>query len=153
MSTDNQVYAKGTQILLEQMRSKGFLSSGIMSITVELEQEITDTVAEQYNENHLYTIASSLSRFVEDKVTGDTITYQISKALRQLYHNELCNSSVEQMLMIQAWRLLLILEFIKMTDEKEMIDLLVETQIKPFVDGLDRLGIYNLIKTHLNSQT
>ena len=37
MSTDNQTYAKGTQILLEQMRSKGFLSSGIMSITVELE--------------------------------------------------------------------------------------------------------------------
>lgn len=108
-------------------------------------------VAEQYNENHLYTIASSLSRFVEDKVTGDSITYQVSKALRQLYHNELCNSSVEQMLMIQAWRLLLILEFIKMTDEREMIDLLVETQIKPFVDGLDRLGIYNLIKTHLNS--
>lgn len=108
-------------------------------------------VAQHYDENHLYTIASSLSRFVEDKVTGDTITYQISKALRQLYHNELCNSSVEQMLMIQAWRLLLILEFIKMTDEKEMIDLLVETQIKPFVDSLDRLGIYNLVKTHLNS--
>ena len=38
-----------------------------------------------------------------------------------------------------------------MTDDKEMIDSLVETQIKPFVDGLDRLGIYNLIKTHLNS--
>lgn len=37
MSTDNQLYAKGTQILLEQMRSKGFLSSGITNITVELE--------------------------------------------------------------------------------------------------------------------
>lgn len=37
MSTDNQLYAKGTQILLEQMRSKGFLSAGITSITVEFE--------------------------------------------------------------------------------------------------------------------
>lgn len=108
-------------------------------------------VAQHYDENHLYTIASLLSKFVEDKVTGDTITYQISKALRQLYNNEICNSSVEQMLMIQAWRLLLLLEFVKMIDDKEMIDALVETQIKPFVDSLDRLGIYNLVRAYANS--
>ena len=108
-------------------------------------------VAQHYDENHLYTIASLLSKFVEDKVTGDTITYQISKALRQLYNNEICNSSVEQMLMIQAWRLLILLEFVKMTDDKEMIDTLVETQIKPFVDSLDRLGIYNLVRAYANS--
>ena len=108
-------------------------------------------VAQHYDENHLYTIASLLSKFVEDKVTGDTITYQISKALRQLYNNEICNSSVEQMLMIQAWRLLLLLESVKMIDDKEMIDALVETQIKPFVDSLDRLGIYNLVRAYANS--
>lgn len=108
-------------------------------------------VAQHYDENHLYTIASLLSKFVEDKVTGDTITYQISKALRQLYNNEICNSSVEQMLMIQAWRLLLLLESVKMIDDKEMIDSLVETQIKPFVDSLDRLGISNLVRTYANS--
>lgn len=108
-------------------------------------------VAQHYDENHLYTIASLLSKFVEDKVTGDTITYQISKALRQLYNNEICNSSVEQMLMIQAWRLLLLLESVKMIDDKEMIDALVETQIKPFVDSLDRLGISNLVRIHANS--
>lgn len=108
-------------------------------------------VAQHYDENHLYTIASLLSKFVEDKVTGDTITYQISKALRQLYNNEICNSSVEQMLMIQAWRLLLLLESVKMIDDKEMIDALVETQIKPFVDSLDRLGISNLVRTYANS--
>lgn len=108
-------------------------------------------VAQHYDENHLYTIASLLSKFVEDKVTGDTITYQISKALRQLYNNEICNSSVEQMLMIQAWRLLLLLEFVKMIEDKEMIDSLVETQIKPFVDSLDRLGISNLVRTYANS--
>lgn len=108
-------------------------------------------VAQHYDENHLYSIASLLSKFVEDKVTGDTITYQISKALRQLYNNEICNSSVEQMLMIQAWRLLLLLESVKMIEDKEMIDSLVETQIKPFVDSLDRLGISNLVRTHANS--
>ena len=108
-------------------------------------------VAQYYDENHLYTIASLLSKFVEDKVTGDTITYQISKALRQLYNNEICNSSVEQMLMIQAWRLLLLLESVKMIEDKEMIDSLVETQIKPFVDSLDRLGISNLVRTYANS--
>ena len=108
-------------------------------------------VAQHYDENHLYSIASLLSKFVEDKVTGDTITYQISKALRQLYNNEICNSSVEQMLMIQAWRLLLLLESVKMIDDKEMIDALVETQIKPFVDSLDRLGISNLVRIHANS--
>lgn len=108
-------------------------------------------VAQHYDENHLYTIASLLSKFVEDKVTGDTITYQISKALRQLYNNEICNSSVEQMLMIQAWRLLLLLESVKMIDDKEMIDSLVETQIKPFVDSIDRLGISNLVRTYANS--
>ena len=108
-------------------------------------------VAQHYDENHLYTIASLLSKFVEDKVTGDTITYQISKALRQLYNNEICNSSVEQMLMIQAWRLLILLEFVKMTDDNKMIDALVETQIKPFVDSLDRLGIYNLVRAYANS--
>lgn len=108
-------------------------------------------VAQHYDENHLYTIASLLSKFVEDKVTGDTITYQISKALRQLYNNEICNSSVEQMLMIQAWRLLLLLESVKMIEDKEMIDSLVETQIKPFVDSLDRLGISNLVRTYANS--
>lgn len=108
-------------------------------------------VAQYYDENHLYTIASLLSKFVEDKVTGDTITYQISKALRQLYNNEICNSSVEQMLMIQAWRLLLLLESVKMIEDKEMIDALVETQIKPFVDSLDRLGVSNLVRTYANS--
>lgn len=108
-------------------------------------------VAQYYDENHLYTIASLLSKFVEYKVTGDTITYQISKALRQLYNNEICNSSVEQMLMIQAWRLLLLLESVKMIEDKEMIDSLVETQIKPFVDSLDRLGISNLVRTYANS--
>lgn len=37
MSTDIQVYAKGTQMLLEQMRKNGFLAPEITSITVELE--------------------------------------------------------------------------------------------------------------------
>ena len=37
MSTDIQLYAKGTQMLLEQMRRNGFLASGITSITVEFE--------------------------------------------------------------------------------------------------------------------
>ena len=37
MSTDNQVYAKSVQMLLEQMRKNGFLMLGITSITVEFE--------------------------------------------------------------------------------------------------------------------
>ena len=37
MSTDNQLYAERTQMLLEEMREKGFLALGIASITVETE--------------------------------------------------------------------------------------------------------------------
>ena len=37
MSTDNQLYAKAVQMLLQQMRKNGFLASGITGITVEFE--------------------------------------------------------------------------------------------------------------------
>lgn len=36
-STDNQLYAERMQMLLEEMRKKGFLALGIASITVETE--------------------------------------------------------------------------------------------------------------------
>ena len=37
MSTDNQQHAEQTQMLLEEMRGKGFLAHGVASITVETE--------------------------------------------------------------------------------------------------------------------
>lgn len=40
MSTNNQEFVKPAQILLEQMRKHAFLASGIISITVEFEQEM-----------------------------------------------------------------------------------------------------------------
>lgn len=110
-------------------------------------------VAELYNENNLYTIASNLSNFIESKTPKDSITYRISKALRQLYNNELCNSSIEEMLLIQAWRLTLLMEFAQQTEDKQVIDMLVDTQIKPFVDSIEKLGIDNMLRKHLHVLT
>lgn len=100
---------------------------------------------EHYDENHLYTIASQLSRAVEEDTQEGSITYCISKGIRELYDNGICNTNVAESLMVQAWKLVLLTELINETDSKELQSI-VESKAKDFVDSIDKLGIQNTIR-------
>lgn len=104
--------------------------------------------AEHYGENHLYTIASQLSRAVEEDTQDGSITYCISKGIRELYDNGICNEDVMESLMVQAWKLVLLTEFVNETDSKELKEI-VESKAKDFVDSIDKLGIQNTLRRKL----
>ena len=104
--------------------------------------------AEHYNETHLYTIASQLSRAVENDTQEGSITYCISKGIRELYDNGICNTDVTESLMVQAWKLVLLTELVNETDSKELQSI-VESKAKDFVDSIDKLGIQNTLRKKL----
>jgi len=101
-----------------------------------------------YGQNHLYTIASQLSRVVEQENPADSITVGIANGLKQLYDNGLCNSDVTQALMVKAWKLVLLRELADDSEVKEIgeyVDLLA----RDFVDSIDKLGIQTILKEKL----
>ena len=102
-----------------------------------------------YGQNHLYTIASQLSRVVEQDNPADSLTVSITKGLRELYDNGLCNSDITQVLMVKAWKLVLLRELADDSEIKE-INEYVDTLARDFIDSLDKLGIPNLLKEKLN---
>lgn len=101
-----------------------------------------------YTINHLYTIASQLSRAVEQDLSDNDITVGISKGLRQLYNNELCNLDITQSLMIQAWKLVLLRELSDDSEVKEIKER-VDILAKDFIDGIDKLGIQDTLREKL----
>ena len=106
--------------------------------------------AEQYHygENHLYTIACQLSRVIEKDTQEGSITYCISKGIREIYDNGICNDNVMESLMIQAWKLVLLTELAKDIESKELQDIVAD-KAKDFVDGIDKLGIQNTLRKKL----
>lgn len=101
--------------------------------------------AEHYNENHLYTIASQLSRAVENDTQEGSITYCISKGIRELYDNGICNTDVTESLMVQAWKLVLLTELVNEIESKELQEVVAD-KAKDFVDSIDKLGIQNTVR-------
>lgn len=105
--------------------------------------------AEHYGENHLYTIASQLSRVVEKDTPDISITYCISKGLRELYDNGICNGDITESLMVQAWKLVLLTELVNEIESKEL-QAIVEDKAKDFVDSIDKLGVQNTLRKILD---
>lgn len=103
---------------------------------------------EHYEENHLYTIASQLSRVVEQDTLRGSITFCISKGIRELYNNEICNSDVMESLMIQAWKLVLLTELVNEIESKELREIVAD-KAKDFVDSIDKLDIQNTLRRKL----
>lgn len=103
---------------------------------------------EHYGENHLYIIASQLSRAIEQDTQKGSITYCISKGIREVYDNGICNDNVMESLMVQAWKLVLLTELVNETDSKELKDI-VESKAKDFVDSIDKLGIQDTLRKKL----
>ena len=103
---------------------------------------------EKYGESHLYVIASQLSRVIEQNTQKDSITYCISKGIRELYDNGICNENVTESLMIQAWKLVLLTELANETESKE-IKGIVESKAKDFVDSIDKLSIQDTLRRKL----
>lgn len=103
---------------------------------------------ERYNESHLYVIASQLSRVIEQDTQKDSTTYCISKGIRELYDNGICNEDVMESLMVQAWKLVLLTELVNETDNEELKKL-VENKAKGFVDSIDKLDIQNTLRRKL----
>ena len=101
-----------------------------------------------YGENHLYTIASQLSRAIEQDTQENSITYCISKGIRELYDNGICNENVMESLMVQAWKLVLLTELVNETESPELQDI-VTNKAKDFVDSIDKLGIQNTLRNKL----
>ena len=104
--------------------------------------------AEHYGETHLYTIASQLSRAVENDTQEGSITYCISKGIRELYDNGICNENVMESLMVQAWKLVLLTELVNETDSEELKKI-VKDKAKGFVDSIDKLDIQNTLRRKL----
>ena len=103
---------------------------------------------ENYGETHLYTIASQLSRAVENDTQKGSITYCIAKGIRELYDNGICNTDITESLMVQAWKLVLLTELVNETDSKEL-QFIVESKAKGFVDSIDKLDIQNTLRKKL----
>lgn len=103
---------------------------------------------ERYGENHLYIIASQLSRAIEQDTQNGSTTYCISKGIRELYDNGICNENVMESLMVQAWKLVLLTELVSETDDKELKEI-VESKSKDFVDSIDKLSIQNTLRKKL----
>lgn len=104
--------------------------------------------AEHYNENHLYTIATQLSNAVEDDTQDGSITYCISKGIRELYNNGICNTNITESLMVQAWKLVLLTELVNEIENKELQEVVAD-KAKLFVDSIDRLGIQHTLRKKL----
>lgn len=116
--------------------------------TTEKQYKFNTMTAEHYNETHLYTIASQLSRAVEFDTQEGNITYYISKGIRELYDNGICNEDITESLMVQAWKLVLLTELVNEIESKELQEI-VESKAKDFVDSIDKLGIQNTLRKKL----
>ena len=103
---------------------------------------------EHYEENHLYTIASQLSRAIEKDTQKGSITYCISKGIRELYDNGICNENVLESLMVQAWKLVLLTELVNEIKNKELQNIVAD-KAKDFVDSIDKLGIQDTLRNKL----
>ena len=103
---------------------------------------------ENYGESRLYIIASQLSRAIEQDAQKDSIIYCISKGIREVYDNGICNDNVIGSLMIQAWKLVLLTELVNETESKELKGI-VESKAKDFVDSIDKLSIQNTLRRKL----
>lgn len=99
---------------------------------------------ENYGESRLFIIASQLSRVIEQDTPRYSTTYCISKGIRELYDNGICNENVTASLMIQAWKLVLLTELVNETESKELKEI-VECKAKNFVDSIDKLNIHNTL--------
>lgn len=102
----------------------------------------------RYAINNLYTIASQLSRAVEQDLSDNDITVGISRGLRQLYDNGLCNSDITQVLMVKAWKLVLLRELSDDSEVKEIKER-VDILAKDFMDSIDKLGIQDTLREKL----
>ena len=102
----------------------------------------------RYEETHLHIIACQLSRAIEQDTPEGSITYCISKGIRELYDNGICNENVMESLMVQAWKLVLLTELVNEVESKELQEL-VESKAKDFVDSIDKLGIQNTLRKKL----
>lgn len=103
---------------------------------------------ENYGESRLYIIASQLSRVIDKDTPKDSITYCISKGIRELYDNGICNENVTESLMIQAWKLVLLTELVNEMGSKELKGI-VENKAKDFVDSIDKLNIQDTLRRKL----
>lgn len=103
---------------------------------------------EHYSESHLYIIASQLSRAIEQETQKDSITYCISKGIRELYDNGICNTDITESLMVQAWKLVLLTELVNEVENKELQKIVVD-KVKDFVDSIDKLDIQNTLREKL----
>ena len=103
---------------------------------------------ERYKETHLHIIACQLSRVIEQDEQTGSITYCISKGVRELYDNGICNDNVMESLMVQAWRLVLLTELVNETDSEELKKI-VKDKAKDFVDSIDKLGIQDTLRRKL----
>ena len=103
---------------------------------------------ERYEETHLHIIACQLSRVIEQTEQTGSTTYCISKGIRELYDNGICNESVMESLMIQAWKLVLLTELVNETESKELKEI-VKSKAKDFVDSIDKLDIQNTLRRKL----
>ena len=103
---------------------------------------------EHYEETHLHIIACQLSRVIEQDTPEGSITYCISKGIRELYDNGICNENVVESLMVQAWKIVLLTELVNETDSKELKKI-VKDKAKDFVDSIDKLDIQNTLRRKL----
>lgn len=104
--------------------------------------------AEHYGETHLHTIASQLSRAIEQDTQENSITYCISKGIRELYDNGICSNNITESLMVQAWKLVLLTELVNDIESKELQGIVAD-KAKDFVDSIDKLGIQNILRKKL----
>ena len=103
---------------------------------------------ERYKETHLHIIACQFSRVIEQETQEGSTTYCISKGIRELCDNGICNESIMESLMVQAWKLVLLTELVNETDSKELREI-IESKAKNFVDSIDKLGIQNTLRRKL----
>ena len=102
----------------------------------------------RYEETHLHIIASQLSRVIEQDTQQGSIVHCISKGIRELYDNGICNENIMASLMVQAWKLVLLTELVNETDSEELKEI-VENKAKDFVDSIDKLDIQNTLRRKL----
>ena len=106
-------------------------------------------VAENYNENRLYTIACQLSRVVTSRGKETDYAVQLAEALKACYDLGV-NLTITESLMLQAWKLTLLREFCNEVEDDKLSEYLTEYKVKPFVESLEKLGIIETVKKQLN---
>lgn len=104
--------------------------------------------AENYGETRLSTIASQFSRVVENDTQEGSTTYCISKGIRELYDNGICDTDITASLMVQAWKLTLLTELVNEVGNKELQEIVAD-KAKDFVNSIERLGIQNILRNKL----